>query len=188
MVKSIKLIPRRGGHAEFAPGDQLEFDLLLYLQRRLGRVSVERVCSGQGIPHIYAYLKQAGYADEPSWLSDQLSRSTDHTPIIVNAGLDNQRECKLCVATLKTFSSILGREAGNVALRFLSTGGVYLGGGIPSRILKSLKGGDFLRTFTAKGRLSALLEQVPVYVILNRKAAIIGAASHGFRLSKQDRG
>lgn len=173
-----------GGHADFAPGDQLEMDLLRHLQSRFGHVSTERLCSGKGIPNIYAFLKESGYAIEPSWMAEQLSMAADPTPVIVNAALDNQHRCELCTATLNIFTSILGREVGNVALRLLATGGVYLGGGIPPRILAALKNGQFMEAFLYKGRLSYVLKRVPIYVILNRNAAVLGAACYGFKLAE----
>jgi glucokinase len=171
-----------GGHTDFAPNNPLEADLLRYLQRRFEHVSYERICSGRGLPNIYAFLKDSGYADEPDWLAEQLAAADDPTPIIANAALHNERSCELCVATLHTFVSILGAEAGNLALKVLASGGVYLGGGIPRHILPALKHERFMGAFRRKGRLSDLLANVPVHVILNPKVALLGAACHGFGL------
>jgi glucokinase len=171
-----------GGHADFAPTNPFEVELLRYLQDRFERVSYERVCSGRGLPNIYAYLKNSGYADEPAWLTEQLAAADDPTPIIVNAALDSQRPCELCVATLNAFVSILGAEAGNLALKVLASGGVYLGGGIPPRILPALEEERFMEAFRRKGRMSDLLARVPVHVILNPKVALLGAACHGLEL------
>jgi glucokinase len=171
-----------GGHADFAPTNPFEVELLRYLQDRFGHVSYERVCSGQGLPNIYAYLKHSGYADEPTWLTEQLAAADDPTPIIVNAALDSQRPCQLCVATLNAFVSILGAEAGNLALKVLASGGVYLSGGIPPRILPALEEERFMEAFRHKGRMSDLLARVPVHVILNPKVALLGAACHGLEL------
>ena len=172
-----------GGHADFAPTHPLEVELLRYLQGRFERVSYERVCSGRGLPNIYAYLKDSGYADEPAWLTEQLAAADDPTPIIVNTALDSQKGCELCVATLNAFVSILGAEAGNLALKVLASGGVYLGGGIPPRILPALEQQRFIEAFRRKGRMSDLLARVPVHVILNPKVALLGAACHGLELS-----
>jgi len=173
-----------GGHTDFAPTDQQQIGLLKYLQRKWKHVSYERVCSGMGLPNIYDYLKENQVADEPEWLARKLTGATDRTPIIVGAALDERVRCRLCDRTLKMFVSILGAEAGNLALKVLATGGVYLGGGIPPRILPALQKGDrFLRAFRDKGRFSALLTRVPVYVILNPKAALIGAAHYGFQVA-----
>ncbi len=168
-----------GGHADFAPNTPLEIELLRYLQLRFKHVSNERVCSGLGLPNIYAYLKDSGHAPEPDWLAEQLAATTDPTPIIVTAALDDERPCELCTATLNAFVSILGAEAGNMVLRVLATGGAYLGGGIPPRILPALQQEGFMQAFLHKGRMVHLMARVPVHVILNPKAALLGAACHG---------
>jgi glucokinase len=173
-----------GGHASFAPSNQLEIGLLNYLRERMGHghVSFERVCSGLGIPNIYDYLKESGYAEEPSWLADALATAADPTPVIMNSALGQGQPCELAIATLKTFVAILGAEAGNLALKVLSTGGVYLGGGIPPRIISALVDPAFLEAFRSKGRFRELLEKMPVHIILNPKAALLGAASYGLTM------
>jgi glucokinase len=171
--------PSEGGHVDFAPANLSELELLRYLMERFGHVSYERICSGIGIPNIYAYLKDSGYAEEPAWLAEQLAGARDPTPIIVGTALDKEKSCPLCVATLDTFVAILGAEAGNLTLKILATGGVYLGGGIPPRILPALEGEQFMWAFYDKGRFSDLLAKVPIHVILNPKAALFGAARHG---------
>lgn len=171
-----------GGHAAFAPVAPLEVELLRYLQGRFGYVSCERVCSGPGISNIYGFLKDSGHAEEPDWLAGQLAATEDPTPIVVNAALDDERPCELCVAALDVFVSILGAEAGNLALKVLATGGIYLGGGIPPRILPALEQGGLMESFQHKGRLSDLLARMPVHVILNPKAALLGAACYGLEL------
>ena len=168
-----------GGHASFAPTNQFEIELLRYLLKQFEHVSCERVCSGRGLPNIYAYLKDSGCGDEPEWLAQQLAAAEDPTPIVINGALGSERLSELCVATLNAFVSILGAEAGNLALRVVATGGVYLGGGIPRRILPALQHERFMESFRRKGRLSALLARVPVHVIINPKAALLGAAHHG---------
>ena len=171
-----------GGHTDFAPTNPSEVELLRYLQQRYEHVSYEWVCSGQGLPNIYAFLKDGGYAEEPAWLAGQLAAADDLTPVIVNTALDDEKPSELCAATLNTFVSILGAEAGNLALKVLATGGVYLGGGIPPRILPALKHERFMEAFRHKGRLSGLLAHMPVHVILNPKVALLGAACHGLEL------
>lgn len=171
--------PSEGGHASFAPNDPQQLELLRYLQQRLGHVSCERVCSGLGLPNIYAFLKDSGFAEEPAWLGEQLAATADHTPVIVRAALDTARTCPLCITTLRLFIAILGAEAGNLALKVLSTGGVYLGGGIPPRILPVLQQQDFMQAFLNKGRFADMLQRMPVHIILNPKAALLGAASYG---------
>lgn len=174
-----------GGHADFAPSDEFQLEMLRYLQRRYNHVSYERVCSGKGLPNIYNYLKESGYAKEPSWLTEKLATAEDITPIIVNAALATEESCEICVATLKTFVSILGAEAGNLALKVLATGGIYIGGGIPPRILSLLDTDDFMQAFLRKGRLADLLAPIPVHVILNPKIALLGAAAYGFEMMEK---
>ncbi len=171
--------PSEGGHADFAPSNALETGLLQYLLERFEHVSYERVCSGSGLVNIYAYLKESGFAEEPEWLAEQMDSAHDRTPVIVKAALDESKPCNLCKTTLEMFVSILGAEAGNMALKVMASGGVYLGGGIPPRLLSNLENGPFMDAFMRKGRMSKLMEGIPIYVILNPKAALMGAASHG---------
>lgn len=168
-----------GGHADFAPSNSLETGLLHYLLERFDHVSYERVCSGSGLANIYAYLKDSGYAEEPDWLGPRIVSAHDPTPVIVKAALDEDLPCTLCQTTLNMFISILGAEAGNTALKVMATGGVYLGGGIPPRILSAIERGPFMEAFGRKGRMSKLMEEIPVHVILNPKAALLGAACYG---------
>jgi glucokinase len=148
------------------------------VQQAYDHVSYELVCSGMGIPHIYAFLKESGYATEPAWLSEQLATVEDPTPVIVNTALDQETLCEICTATLRHFISILGAEAGNLALKVMATGGVYLGGGIPPRILPVLEREKerFLNAFWNKGIMTEMLVDVPVHVIVNPQAALLGAA------------
>ncbi len=171
-----------GGHADFAPIDELQIGLLRYLQSRLEHVSYEWVCSGRGMPNIYAYLKESNYAPEPSWLTEQLAQAKDPNSIIAQAALDKVAPDPLCVATVKTFVSILAAEAGNLALKILSTGGLYIGGGIPRHVLPFLQDASFMKTFLDKGRLASALKPMPVHVILNAKVGLQGSAYRGFAL------
>lgn len=175
--------PSEGGHTDFAPTDVLELGLLRYLWDGYEHVSYERVCSGLGLPNIYAYLKASGYADEPAWLANRLAQAQDATPVIVNNALDPDEQCELCKATLRTFVSILGAESSNLVLKTLATGGLYLGGGIPPRILPALDRSVFVRSFCDKGRFQEFLAQIPVYVILNPQAPLLGAAAYGLEAS-----
>ncbi len=174
--------PSEGGHTDFAPTNDLQVGLLRYLLGQHEHVSYERVCSGIGLPSIYGYLRASGHAPEPPWLAERLAAAEDHTPVIVEAALDTTRRCELCVATLDTFVSILGAETGNLALKVLSTGGIYLGGGIPPKILPILKQHWFMQAFLDKGRMSNLLAAMPIHVITNPKAARLGAACLGLGL------
>ena len=171
--------PSEGGHADFAPSNGVEMDLLRYLVARFDHVSYEWVCSGMGIPNIYDFFRDSGYAPELDAVRARLADAEDRTPIIVTTAQSEDVNCPLCRATLRTFVSVLGAEAGTLALKVLATGGVYLGGGIPPRILPELKAYDFMGAFLRKGRFSTLLERVPVQVILNPKAGLIGAAAYG---------
>jgi glucokinase len=134
-----------------------------------------------GIPNIYAYLRDSGRVAESPALARRLNAADDQTPLIVQAAFQSQPDA-LCAASLDTFVAILGAEAGNLALKVLATGGVYLGGGIPKRILPALSSGRFLDSFRSKGRMSDLLDRVPVHVILEQ-TALFGAASYGLRLA-----
>ena len=172
--------PSEGGHVDFAPSDDMERELLIYLQGKLGHVSYESVCSGPGILNIYCFLREKCYAEEPSWLSERVAGEKDPVPVIIECALDSAYRCDLCVMTLNLFVSILGAEAGNLALKVMATNGVYLGGGIPRRILPFLTNGRFMKSFRYKGRMSDLVSQIPVFVILNPRIALLGAASYGF--------
>ncbi len=171
--------PSEGGHADFAPAGLLEMELLSHLRRRFPHVSCEKVCSGPGIFEIYSFLKERGSGQEPDWLADELGRAADPTPVIVDAALRKDRPSALCVKAIELFASALGAEAGNFALKVLATKGVYLGGGIPPAILPVLEQGPFVQAFRDKGRMSELVSRMPVHVIVNKRAALIGAAHHG---------
>ncbi len=140
-------------------------------------MSYERVCSGKGLPNLYTFLRDTGRFAEPDWLRDRLASGHDPTPIIVQVALD--RAAEICEEALELFVSILGSEAGNLALRVLAAGGMYLSGGIPPRILSLLKAPSFMRSFTRKGRFADWVGRVPVHVILNPQVALLGAACHG---------
>jgi glucokinase len=169
--------PSEGGHASFGPETPLELELLNFLWPRFGHVSFERVCAGIGMANLYTFLRDGkGYA-EPDWLRQQLVSVVDQTPVIVQNGLQNKAE--LCSKTLELFVTILGSEAGNLALKVLATGGIYLGGGIPPRILPILRKRLFRQAFTNKGRFAEMLNRVPVYVIRHKHAALLGVACHG---------
>lgn len=174
------VIPSEGGHADFGPTNLLEIRLLRYLIGKFGHVSYERVASGKGLPNIYAFLKKNRYAEETPEMRKALRKATDPTPIIVQKAMAG--ECELSMATLNTFVSVLGAEAGNLALKVVATGGVYLGGGISPKILGKLKDGTFMAAFVNKGRFAELLAQIPVYVIMNERTALLGAACYGLDL------
>lgn len=168
--------PSEGGHASFGPETPLELELLNFLWPVFGHVSYERVCSGLGLPNLYTFLRDGKGHPEPDWLRQQLEAASHPTPVIVQAALDGKAE--ICTRTLDLFISILGSEAGNLALKVLATGGIYLGGGIPPRILTYLRKEIFASAFTSKGRFGGMLTRVPVYVILHPQAALFGSACH----------
>lgn len=164
-----------GGHGDFAPIGDTQVRLLSYLSRTHGHVSFERVCSGMGLPNIYRFLRDEEGVPEPDWPADTLDGPIDSVPVIINTALDDTRSSELCDRTLDIFAAVLGAEAGNLALKVMATGGIYLAGGIPQRILKILSKGGFMDSFTDKGRMSSLLADVPVHVILNAHTALYGA-------------
>jgi glucokinase len=168
--------PSEGGHADFAPVGPLQVELLEWLYKRFEHVSYERVCSGRGLPNLYAFLKQQVVAPEEEWLGAQLAAADDATAVIVDAALNQQRRSALCVATLELFAAILAAEAGNAALRLMATGGVYLAGGMARRALPFLRADAFLTAYRRKGRLTELLQRrIPLHVITNPDAALLGA-------------
>jgi len=169
-----------GGQTDFAPTNALEDDLLQHLRDERGQVSYEHVCSGMGIPYLYAYLRESGYAEEPEWLAQQLAEADDPTALIVHTALE--KKARLCTDTINLFCSILGAAAGNLALTVMAMGGVYLGGGIPLRIITLLASGLFMEAFCCKGRMSELMARIPVYVILDPRIALMGAAFKGLEL------
>jgi len=164
-----------GGHVDFAPRDELEADLLLHLRKRFGHVSYERVVSGPGLLNLYQFLRDTGRGAEPGWLSERL-RQEDPSAVIAAAALEKSSE--LCVLALERFVSLYGAEAGNLALKVLATGGVYVGGGIAPKILSKLQEPAFLEAFWDKGRYRKLMESIPVKIILNDRTALLGAARH----------
>ncbi|MBN1265761.1 MAG: glucokinase [Anaerolineales bacterium] len=171
--------PSEGGHTDFAPTNKLEAELLRYLWKSYDHISYERLASGIGLPNIYAFLKETSYAESPSWLEKQLQEAEDQTPVLVNAALQKEDPPAICRKTLEMFISILGAEAGNLALKVLATGGIYLGGGIPPRILSALHDGTFMQSFTAKGRFLPFMENIPVRIILHPETALFGASIRG---------
>lgn len=168
-----------GGHTEFGPTDAIELELLRYLMERFDHVSYERICSGTGIPNIYSFLKDQGRHEEPAWLAESLVREPDATAVIVNAALDSRKTCEICQETMRIFLSVLGAEAGNLALKILASGGVYIGGGIPPRLASIIRQSPFMEAYLSKGRLSSVISAFPVNLILNPKAGLIGAAHFG---------
>lgn len=164
-----------GGHASFSPGNELEMELLRHLQRKHQHISWERVVSGMGLLSLHKFLCLYRQVDSPQWLEEEM-RSSDAAAAIANAALSDRDD--ICVETLNWFVRLYGAEASNLALKVMSRGGLYLGGGIAPKILPLLQNGVFLDAFLNKGRMRPLLEAMPVKVILNDRAALFGPALH----------
>jgi glucokinase len=174
--KKHRPIPSEGGHCDFAARTVREIALLQHLHLTLnGRVSFERVVSGLGIKNIYGFLRDVEKIDEPQWLRDRLAVE-DPNAVIGQCAEDGSSS--ICFETMKVFSAAYGAEAGNLALKALAMGGIYLGGGIAPKTLKTLQNGFFIQAFLDKGRLSALLQAIPVRVILDDTCALLGAAAY----------
>ncbi len=164
-----------GGHTDFAPRSEVENGLLEYLQKHYGHVSVERIVSGMGILNIYNFLRDSGRGKELPQVKEAMQ---ENDPGKVISEFAKSGKCRMCKETLEIFVSCLGAETGNMALKSMSLGGVYLGGGIPTKMLDDIKGVGFLHSFNSKGRLQSLMESIPIKVILNDQAALLGAARY----------
>ena len=175
-------VPSEGGHMDFPPRTEEEIGLMRHLRERFGRVSAERVVSGPGLFNIYQYLRDIGHQPETPSVREALAAGEDPARVIGEAGLPGPQACALCSRALEMFVAAYGAAAGNLALLGTATGGVWLGGGIAPKILPCLTGGLFLQTFIAKGRFVPFLEKVPVRVVLNDRAALLGAARHAAAL------
>jgi glucokinase len=162
-----------GGHTDFAPRNDLEVDLLNYLRVRHGHVSYERVVSGPGLVNVFHFLRDTGRGTAPKWLTDEMTHG-DPAAVISRTAIEGK--CPLSEQALDLFISIYGAEAGNLALKAMATGGVFLGGGIAPKMLPKLAGPLFMQAFVGKGRMQALLEAIPVKVVVNEKTALLGAA------------
>jgi glucokinase len=169
-------VASEGSHCDFASRNDRDVGLLQYLRHKFnGHVSVERVVSGLGIQNIYAYLHDIEKLDEPKWLRDRLA-TEDPNAVISQCAEDGSSP--ICFETMNTFAAAYGAEAGNLALKILAIGGLYVGGGIAPKILKTLQNGTFIQAFLDKGRLSPLLKSIPVRIILDENCALLGAAAY----------
>lgn len=168
--------PCEGGHADFAARNDIEIELLRYLKKRHEHVSVERILSGPGIRNVYEFLRDTKTEEEPAWLADQMKAATDVPALISQLALEHK--ARICERTMEIFVSVYGAEAGNCALKFMSTGGMYVGGNIAVKALPLLKQPHFMDAFLGKGRMRPLLEDMPVKVVLNDDAGILGAAHY----------
>lgn len=164
-----------GGHADFGPRNELEIDLLRYLRKKFDHVSYERLVSGPGIYNIYRFLVDSGLEEEPAWLREKFVKE-DPPKVITEVGL--KKQCRTCERALEWFISIYGSEAGNLALKLFSVSGVYIGGGIAPKILKAMQSTTFVSAFIDKGRFASFLSKIPVKIVLNDNAGLLGAAKY----------
>ncbi len=171
--------PSEGGHADFAPTSEVEQGLLSFLRAEHGHVSYELVCSGKGIPNIYRYLTEGAGMKVPSGLQGALDAAMDITPVLMGQALEKEGE--VARLTLEIFFSVLAAEAGNMALKFLSTGGLYLGGGMLPRLLAVFAPKVFMERFIGKGRMAGILSAIPIRMITTDRAGLNGAALSAFR-------
>jgi len=165
-----------GGHADFSPRNKLEMELLDYLQGKHRRVSCERILSGPGIKNIYDFLRDTKKVDEPKELREQMRKAPDPPALI--SKLAAEGKTPICDQTMSLFVSIYGAETGNCALYFMSTGGIFIGGSIAAKNVNKMKDPAFMKSFLNKGRMTSLLQQMPVKIVLNDDSGIIGAARY----------
>jgi len=167
-----------GGHSDFAATDQRQIRLLEYMFKKFDHVSFEHVCSGIGIPNIYGYLRDVeGIAEEPE-VDKQVASADDASFVIIHQAVDAGNRSKLCAATIDLFISILASEAGNLAVKVLSTGGVYVAGGVAVHTLRLIEKPAFMEHFKRKGRFADLMGRIPVHLIV-APAGLAGAAAYG---------
>jgi glucokinase len=172
--KRYRAIPSEGGHTDFGPRNEVEIELLRFLSKKYRRTSYERVVAGPGFVNLYEFFRSKADYPEPEWLREKIV-SGDPSAEISQAGVEEKDQ--VCVRVVETVASLYGAEAGNLALKVLATGGVYVCGGIAPKILPMIQK-HFMDAFVAKGRYASLMKQMPVYVVLNDKTALIGAAHY----------
>ena len=165
-----------GGHADFSPRNKPEMELLDYLQGKHRRVSCERILSGPGIKNIYDFLRDTKKVEEPKELREQMNEAPDPPALI--SKLAAEGKTPICDQTMSLFVSIYGAETGNCALYFMSTGGIFIGGSIAAKNVNRMKDPAFMKSFLDKGRMTSLLQQMPVKIVLNDDSGIIGAARY----------
>ena len=172
--REYRVLPSEGGHADFGPRDELEAAMWAFLRAEFGHVSYERVLSGPGLFNVYRFLRHHGKLEEPAWLAAEIKAG--HSAAAVSKAALAQSD-PVCVEALALFVSIYGAEAGNLALKTMAVGGVFVGGGIAPKILPALESGRFLESFADKGRLGQVLRAIPVHVVLDPRAPLLGAAT-----------
>ena len=170
-----------GGHADFAPVNTIHDEMLSFLRGKMQQVPVEHVASGVGLPNIYEFLKASGRAQEPAWLAGELAAAHDPTRVIVDHAMEAEPGSEICRQTLDVFITVLAGEAGSLALQLGATGGVYIGGGIPPRILPAFDQYLFMDTFLAKIKYEYYLARFPVKIILHPEPGLLGAANYGIQ-------
>jgi glucokinase len=176
-----------GGHSDFAPADERQVRLLQYLWKRFDHVGFERVCSGIGLPNIYEYLRDEERIPERPEVGQAIASAPDRTKAIIEGASDPRDPSALCRTTVETLASILASEAGNLALKVLATGGLYLAGGVAVHLLGPLQDPRFMQAFARKGRFKDLMQRIPVHVITAR-GALVGAAAYGLECLEEHEG
>jgi glucokinase len=174
--------PSEGGHRDFAPANEVQAGLWSYLTDRFRHVAYERVAAGIGVQNVYDYVRSCDPSSESPAFAAALQAAIDRAPLIIDAALQNPDNNPLAAQALRIIIDVWGAEASNLALTVLATGGVYLAGGLPPRVLPQLQDGSFLRAFCAKGRFANLLRDVPIKVVIIN-AALLGAAIVGLELA-----
>jgi len=173
-----------GGHTDFAPVDEEQLALLVWMRKKRQPVSYEMLIAGPGLANLYDFCKEYHQIEESAWIAEAMGRAKDRTPVIIAGvigatGSSGEKLCPLCRRAIDLFLSILGSEAGNLALKLYAKGGIYLGGGILPRLVGHVQFDGFLQSFHAKGQMAGFMRDIPVNVILRRDAALIGAARYG---------
>jgi glucokinase len=168
-----------GGHADFAPANQVHDELLKFMRGKFKQVAVEHVGAGVGLPNVYEFVKASGMAKEPDWLRHEIAAADDPTRVIVDNAIAAKTGSEICQRTMEIFITVIAGESGSLALQLGATGGVYIGGGIPPRILPMFEQYHFLDTFLAKIGYEYYLERFPVKIILHPEPGLLGAADYG---------